>query len=129
MAYTKPRKRPCSICRKWFLPHVRLSGRQTTCSPECKKQRHRIKCKAWNKKNKAYFKAIYLNEKLEQTNKPPPDCSTKSKQKHPLPSYRLNLQLPYEVIESQIGRRCCIIVQYLIEQILQRSHRHKLPFT
>ncbi len=73
MANIKPRKRPCSICRKWFLPDVRQKGRQSTCSLACRKEKHRRRCKTWNEKNKTYFKAIYLNKKLEQTNKPPPD--------------------------------------------------------
>lgn len=129
MANIKPRKRPCSICRKWFLPDVHLKGRQTTCSFTCGKERHRRQCKGWYKKNKAYFKGIYLNQKLEKTDKPPPDHPAESKKKHPLPSCRINLHLPYDVIEREIGMRYCIILQYLIEQILRRSHRKQLPFT
>jgi len=126
MANTKARKRPCSICRKWFLPDVRQKGRQTTCSLACRKQKHRRQCKAWNEKNKTYFKAIYLNKKLEQTNKPPPDHPAESKKKHSPPPCRVNLNLPYDVIESQIGTGASIIAQYLIEQIVRRSHRN--PF-
>ena len=126
MANTKPRKRPCSICRKWFLPDVRQKGRQTTCSLKCREKKHRRQCEAWNRKNKAYFKAIYLNQKLAQTNKPPPDHPTESKKKYSPPSCRVNLHLPYDVIENQIGAGPCVVVQYLIEQIVCRSHRN--PF-
>lgn len=41
-----PKKRPCSICRKWFLPHPRLRERQKTCgSAGCQRERHRRSCK------------------------------------------------------------------------------------
>ncbi len=48
MANAKPRKRPCSICRKWFLPDVRQKGRQTTWSLECRNKKHRRQCEGWN---------------------------------------------------------------------------------
>jgi hypothetical protein len=129
MANTKARKRPCSICRKWFLPDVRHKGRQTTCSLACRKEKHRRRCKIWNEKNETYFKAIYLNKKLEQTNKPPPNHPPpESKKKHSPPPCRVNLNLPYDVIESQIGTRSSIVVQYLIEQIVRRTHSNAFPF-
>jgi len=38
--YTK--KRPCGICRRWFMPHPRLKDRQQTCGDRvCKKEWHR----------------------------------------------------------------------------------------
>ena len=129
MANTKTRKRPCSICRKWFLPDVRQKGRQSTCSLACRKEKHRRQCKTWNDKNKTYFKAIYLNKKLEQTNKPPPNHPPESRKKHSPPPCRIDLHLPYDVIESRVEKWGCIIIQYLIEQIVRRSHRKPLPFT
>lgn len=129
MANTKPRKRPCSICRTWFLPDVRQNGRQTTCSPECRKERHRRKCEAWNKKNKAYFKEIYLNQKLEPTNKAPPDKAvavTLQKNKA-TPASRINLHIPYYVVKNDIGLRQFVIVQYFIEQVVRRLNAD--PFT
>ena len=62
--YTK--KRPCGICRRWFTPHPRLKDRQQTCGdPVCKKEWHRKKCAEWNKRNGDYFKANYLQKKLD----------------------------------------------------------------
>lgn len=41
------KKRPCSICRKWFQPHPRSAERQRTCgSPGCQRERHRRSCAA-----------------------------------------------------------------------------------
>lgn len=55
------KKRPCGICRRWFMPHPRLKDRQQTCGdPVCKKEWHRKKCAEWNKRNGDYFRAKRL---------------------------------------------------------------------
>lgn len=128
MANAKPRKRPCCICRTWFLPDVRQVGRQTTCSQGCRREKHRRQCKAWNHKNKHEFKSSYLQQKLEQTNKPPPKIQpspASSIPKHPTkqqppPASRLNLHVPYGVIKNDISIRQYIILQYLFEQAFHR---------
>lgn len=124
MTNTKPRKRPCSICRRWFLPDVRQVGRQTTCSPGCRREKHRRQCKTWNDKNRHEFKSSYLEQKLEQTNKSPPEKTTRTTSSSPeqppkqklFPATRLNLNVPYGVIENDISMRQYIILLYLFEQ-------------
>ena len=60
------RKRPCRICRCWFTPHPRLKDRQKTCgTSHCKREWHRKMCRKWNRENADYFKANYLQKKLE----------------------------------------------------------------
>ena len=45
------RKRPCRICRRWFVPHPRAGGRQRACeAPECQRERHRRACQAWRER-------------------------------------------------------------------------------
>ena len=49
------RKRPCRICRCWFLPHPRAGPRQQVCSrPECQRERHRRACADWRRRNPDY---------------------------------------------------------------------------
>ena len=60
------RKRPCRICRRWYIPHPRVKDRQMTCGdPGCKREWHRKKCADWNRKNAEYFRANYLQKKLD----------------------------------------------------------------
>lgn len=111
MHRAKTRKRPCKICRRWFLPDVRQKDRQKTCGREqCQREHHRRLCEKWNDKNKAYFKANYLAEKLEQT-KSPPD----------IPKSRIQLHLPRDVIIDRIGGQNLIIIEYVIGQIIRRN--------
>jgi hypothetical protein len=57
------RKKPCSICRKWFTPDRRVGSRQKTCSEECRKEWRRRKQTEWRENNPEYFKARWLKER------------------------------------------------------------------
>ncbi|MBW2005378.1 MAG: hypothetical protein JRI72_12395 [Deltaproteobacteria bacterium] len=122
MSYAKPRKRPCSVCRKWFLPDVRQAGRQKTCSPKCSRELHRRNCAKWNKKNTAYFKSNYLDKKLEKDSRSPPESmqSDVKADPKPGPKSRINLNLPRDIINNIIGGDNLIIIEYLTEQIFGR---------
>ena len=130
MPNARPRKRPCSICRRWFLPDVRQKGRQNTCSPECRKERHRRQCERWNRKNKSYFKDIYLSQKLEQSTELPP-AKPPPRQPHPLiekkaivpSSRRLSLHLPWDVIGNEFEKRELIVMDYCIKQLVCHFRR------
>ena len=130
MSHTKPRKRPCSICRKWFLPDVRQTGRQKTCSPRCSKELHRRSCAKWNKKNTAYFKSNYLDKKLEKDSRSPPDSTQPDVKayKSPAPKSRINLNLPRDIIRNKIGGDNLIIIEFLTEQIFRRIRSNLTGF-
>lgn len=59
------RKRPCSICGQWFLPHPKVGNRQHVCSkPECQKERHRRDCADWRRRNPDYDREDRLRRKF-----------------------------------------------------------------
>ena len=117
MQRTRTRKRPCRICRKWFLPDPRQSGRQKTCGDSaCQKENHRRQCEHWNRKNRDYFKANYLSEKLSRTEVPP--AASEKRTPVALPSSRINLFLPKALVADIIGARHLIILEYIIEQVM-----------
>ena len=122
MSNVRPRKRPCSICRKWFLPDVRQKGRQKTCSAECRNELHRRQCAKWNQKNLAYFKSNYLSKKLDKISKPLAATFHSSVDKNTIlpPESRVNLNLPRDVICNQVGGKNLIIIEYLVEQVIGR---------
>ncbi len=111
MRRTRPRKRPCRICRKWFLPNPRLKERQATCgNPECKKQWHKKKCAEWNKKNEDYFRSNYLQKKLEAAESP------ESK----LCKSQLKTGLPFKFIQEVIGIQQLVIIEYYVQLLIRR---------
>ena len=114
------KKRPCRICRRWFMPDPRLKDRQMTCGdPECKKEWHRKKCAEWNKKNSDYFRSNYLQKKLyaasqrdktHQSGTPPP---------RPITS-RLKSGLPHLFVQEVIGIQHLIIIEYFGQLLVRR---------
>ena len=125
MPRSKTRKRPCKICRRWFLPDVRHKDRQNTCgNPECRKEWHRKQCETWNKKNSSYFKSDYLAKKLAQIKDPPPDPNNlpvKNAPKAFIPPSRIELHLPRDVIKDAIGAKQLVIIEYIAQLILRKS--------
>ncbi len=118
MSKAVPRKRPCKICRRWFLPNVRLKNRQKTCTDrQCQKEWHRRQCEDWNKKNIEYFKADYLAKKLKKITRAPPDSKTT---KNDLPKSRIKPGLPWSEFQEVINAEHIVIIEYLFEQYVRR---------
>ena len=117
------RKRPCRICRRWFLPHPRLKSRQMTCGDaRCQSEWHRKKCAEWNRKNSDYFKANYLQKKLDAAGQGAGASKTpaaKSSSGRTLKS-RMKTGLPLEYVQEVIGIQQLIIIEYLAQLL----HRH-----
>lgn len=123
MPRARPRKRPCRICRRWFLPNARLRKRQVTCAdPDCQRKWHTKKCREWNRANKAYFRANYLQNKLDAVG----DAGGK-----PAKS-RLNTGLPSEVVQAVIGIKHLVIIEYMAQFIRQtpspKAHPNRQSF-
>ena len=109
MIRSPTRKRPCRVCKRWFIPHPRLKDRQKTCGDQqCQREWHRRKCEQWNHNNADYFKDNYLDKKLEQTG---------------TPRSRLKTGLPLSYVQQLIGTPELIILEYL-SQLLLRRCRH-----
>ena len=105
--YTK--KRPCGICRRWFMPNPRLKDRQKTCGdPACRREWHRKRCAEWNKQNADYFKANYLQKKLVPET---PTIQVKS---------RLKTGLPLKRVQEVIGVQHLVIIEYLAQLLVRR---------
>lgn len=121
MQETSIRKRPCRVCRRWFSPSPRLKERQMTCGKaECRREWHRKKCAEWNKKNADYFKANYLNKKIEAVT--PCRDDPKSEIDTPVPTSRMNTGMPLEYVKDVIGIQLVIIQEYLAQLLHRRYH-------
>ena len=126
MAKNSRGKRPCKICRKWFLPDVRQIGRQKTCGrPACMSEQHRRQCEKWNKKNKTYAKSNYLDKKIEKAED---QQSAPSHDKAPT-TFQAKPVLPTEIIVTKYGIKAEIIIQYLAYQIIAQCNTRPAGFT
>lgn len=128
MPKTPSRKRPCRICRRWFLPNPRLKQRQMTCGQaECQRQWHKRKCTEWNRKNTDYFKTNYLQKKIDTATQPRGDPETAMPAKHlaKVPASRMNTGMPLEYVKEVLGVQLVIIQEYLA-QLLDRRWRQAI---
>lgn len=93
MPYAK--KKPCRICRKWFLPDVRVGGRQRACSrPGCQTARRKKTQAAWRARNPDYSTAWRILSRAASEGAPEP-----LRLPSPLSS------LPWDIALSEFGTR------------------------
>ena len=119
MPKAKTRKRPCKICKKWFMPDVRHTDRQKTCGPECRTELHRRRCAEYNKKNRKSSKADYLQKKLDEVDlyrRSAPEGRIEPE----VARARIDLDLPGDVIGGAIGLPLLVVIEYVVEQILRK---------
>lgn len=96
------KKRPCRVCRKWFLPHARAGDRQKVCgSSNCQRERHRRACAQWHDRHPDYDREGRLRERLktpevEPSAHPPAD---------PLP------RLDWSAARDAVGMEAAVIVE------------------
>src|SRR5271157_2336384 len=88
------RKRPCTICRRWFRPDARVGVRQRACSqPECQTARRQKTQASWRSRNQGYAIAWRLDRRVTQAQQPP----------EPLRLPTPLSQLPWEFAKDQFG--------------------------
>ena len=89
-----PRKRPCSICRRWFRPDARIGNRQHACGQsECQSSRRQQTQASWRRRNADYPIAWRLDRRKAQAPPPPEPLRLPA----PLD------QLPWDVAKDQFG--------------------------
>jgi hypothetical protein len=114
---TKCKKRPCRICRRWVQPNPKLKDRQMTCGdPQCKREWHRKTCHQWNRNNRDYFRANYLQKKLAAAQS---GESSKSRTRES-PKRLSKSGLPLQFVQEVIGLQHLIIIEYLAQLLARR---------
>jgi hypothetical protein len=114
------KKKPCSICRRWFEPDARVGRRQRVCSsPECQRKRRRQKQAAWRRSRPDYFTARRILKRAE-ADRPP----------EPLRVKRPVNALPWDIAQDEMGVAAAdflaILVGLLLRLIQSQSERQAL---
>ena len=110
-------KRPCRICRRWFIPNPRLGERQKTCgAAECQKQWHKRKCADWNRNNRVYFREIYLRNRLRSADsaRSPQSSAPRSPPSPASLEPVAPLDYPRDVVQEVIGAQPLVILEYIV---------------
>jgi len=117
------KKRPCRICRRWFMPNAKLKDRQKTCGArQCQREWHRKKCEEWNRNNLDYFRANYLQKKLTAASQSAraskttqPGSKVQLSRRH-----HLKVRLPLDVVQEVISIQQVVIIEYFGQLLFRR---------
>jgi hypothetical protein len=109
------RKRPCSICRRWFRPDPRVGARQHACrQPECRTARRKKTQAQWRAKNPDYAVGYRLQQRSAQERPPEP-------LRVPAPLNRL----PWDVAKDEFGGKATDFLS-VMSALLMRSAKDQI---
>lgn len=105
------RKKPCTICRRWFVPDPRIGKRQRACcKPECQAARRKRTQAAWRAKNPDYFIGRRIQERGAEEHPPAP-------LRLPAPLS----ELPWDIAQDQFKVQGADFIGFMGKLILQTA--------
>jgi hypothetical protein len=112
------RKRPCTICRRWFRPNPRVGTRQRACgNPECQTARRQKTQANWRNRNPGYSIAWRIDQRAAQ-----PETSEPLRMPPPLN------QLPWHFAKDQFGAQGSDFIGVLGALILRTAKDQIRPY-
>lgn len=106
------KKRPCSVCRRWFLPDARVGARQRACDgEECQRERHRRADRAWRAANRDYDRDRRWRETIAAAKAKPESAPPAPNAPPPTPG------LPWEVVQDEMGVEGRVIIAGVVRVI------------
>lgn len=102
------KSRPCRICRRWFVPDLRIGARQRACSkPECQRRRRSATQASWRERNPDYRAARRIEACRKQA------CPEVPKVSRPLEG------LPWDVAQDDLTAPGTVFLAELAEKVLR----------
>src|SRR5260370_4494565 len=112
------RKRPCTICRRWFRPNPRVGDRQRACGkPECQTARRKKTQSDWRDRNVGYAIARRIDQRATGREAPEP-------LRLPAP---LN-QLPWDFAKDQFGPQGADFIGLMGALMIRTAKDQILPY-
>ena len=113
------RKRPCTICRRWFRPNPRAGSRQRACGrPDCQKARRQKTQANWRNQNPGYSIAWRLDRRAAAH----PESPEPLRLPPPLS------QLPWDVAKDQFGSQGADFIGVMGALIIRKAKDQILPY-
>lgn len=119
------RKRPCSICRRWFLPDARVGDRQHACErEECQRERHRRADRGWHAANRDYDRDRRWRETIAAAKQEPSETPPTGNAPPPISG------LPWDVVQDEMGIQGRVIIAGVVRVMglfVQDEMRKEVP--
>ncbi len=106
------KKRPCSVCRKWFTPDPRVAARQRTCGAACSKRLAQKQQAAWRGRNPDYEADRELRRRIEH-------AETSGSQIEVRPGSQL-ARIPWRTVQTAIGVKQAVVLAFAL-RVLDRG--------
>ena len=91
------KKRPCCICRRWFLPDVRVGDRQRTCgAASCQQAQHERAYRVWREANRDYDRARRWQDTLGAAKNEPASAPPAANAPAPVAG------VPWDVVQNEM---------------------------
>ena len=113
------RKKPCTICRRWFRPDPRVGTRQRACgNPDCQKARRQKTQSDWRNRNPGYS----MSWRIDQRASTQPEAPEALRMPPPLN------QLPRDVAKDQFGPQGTDFIGIMASLILRTAKDQIRPY-
>jgi len=110
------KKRPCSVCRRWFMPDPRVGERQKTCGrPECRESHRARTQRKWRRRNPDYWAERRLRQQVEQLDSGAGE-SALSRSPPALMS-----KVPWEYAQDVIGAQSTVFIAFILRLVHRRA--------
>lgn len=91
------KKRPCSVCRRWYQPHARVGDRQRTCgAAACQEARREQTHRAWRVANPDYDRERRWRLAIDAAKADPKSAPPAANAPAPVSG------LPWEVVQTEM---------------------------
>jgi len=118
---TSAKKRPCSVCRKWFVPDRRARERQRCCGdPVCRRTQHIRTERRWRERHPEAGALYRARKKLSRIRKG--ECGSGPPAGPPPAMMR---QVPWEFARDEIGVKVCVLLG-ILTRLLARTRRDEM---
>jgi hypothetical protein len=115
------RQRPCSVCKRWFFPDLRVGGRQRTCGADaCRAEQRRRTQAQWAGRNPDYWAARRLRAQAErlqdggaaQDATTPAAVAPPEPRVHPPPAAMA--RVPWDMVQDAFGPQGLVLIAFLV---------------
>lgn len=101
------RKRPCRICRRWFVPHPRAGERQHVCSAAgCQRERHRQACARWRQREAEAERSHRLRQRMRA-----------EAQAEPAAVGTVRAQVAWAAVRDAVGLEVSVVIEEILRLV------------
>lgn len=116
MSGQKPRKRPCRVCGKWYLPNAHTWAWQKTCGTlGCRKTWEAKRQARWRQRNPDYEHDRYLRRQLDRAG----DGADRVPGLRPPPP--ILAEVPWRLVQTVSGAKVAVLTAFWLRLLHRRT--------